>query len=131
MNTKKIKLNTKTTLLHGIYINKITNSIKEISLELNGMSYFNLDELQIKKCYKENINLLEFWGFYESLPINGTINVKYEDTFEENIFKYDMKDDKLHMDFDVKYDFKFYDMRINKFNTLRIYNGIYGIMYSV
>ena len=131
MNTKKIKLNTKTTLLHGIYINKITNSIKEISLELNGMSYFNLDELQIKKCYKENINLLEFWGFYESLPINGTINVKYEDTFEENIFKYDMKDDELHMDFDVKYDFKFYDMRINKFNTLRIYNGIYGIMYSV
>ncbi len=121
-------------LLQCIYIKNLPLSMSFLGLELNGQIYFRLDREALEKCYKNNTNLFEHWGFNEALPIQGKIIIESDEEFDNSNLIFSTVNDTNNM-WEIitsgTYDYNFYDTRIEQNNYLRVRNCAYGIEYNV
>ena len=131
----------KNQLIDEIYIKNLPDNLSDISLELDGQTYFKLDRVDIETCYKNNTNIITFWGFTQPVPIMGKIIIKYNDycigkdnCIDKDILYIKYTTDNNNIWNKVIYeqkDFIFYDKRIKKQNYLKCKNGSYGIAYCL
>ncbi len=130
----------KKKLLKAIYIKADTlpDSLTFIGLDLYGQLYFRIGREEIEKCYTNNINLLEYWGFSQSIPIFNYYSYlvfDYDGNADKNtLFNFNFIEDDFNIYKKIisnKYiDIPFFDKRIQGYNYLRCGGG-YGIAYCL
>ncbi len=130
--------NRKKCLIQSIHIKDLPDTMTFLGLCFYGQTYFRLDREKLEKCYNEKINLLEYWGFREPVPMLAgyfQLVVECDGDFDKSNIVFNMCDDEKNIIPSesreiVDIDIPFYDTRINKFNYLRVGLG-YGIAYNV